>query len=257
MDLNNWLTKIKAHPATLILTTLTALFAFTATITKQYETIQGWYLGSYTSSNEYQMLDKINVTLTHATIINTLGEPQIKKSIEKLGSTESFSEELYGFPKFYVQVIYDSNEEVIFYAVTSRLASFHPPLPCSTSESGLGEKTFHELNPDFVTDNLVYAYATSKHYNYAESYYAGGSCKYHNYYFGYNDRTGILYGDTQPTPLYMQGVDEDEVLSKFRNAAKPNLYAVLKVGVDLYEFLNPPWETEIGILFLDAENLPN
>ena len=257
MDLNNWLTKIKAHPATLIVTTLTALFAFTATITKQYETIQGWYLGSYTSSNEYQMLDKINVTLTHATIINTLGEPQIKKSIEKLGSTESFTEELYGFPKFYVQVIYDSNEEVIFYAVTSRLASFHPPLPCSTLELGLGEQTFHELNPDFVTDNLVYAYATSKHYNYAESYYAGGSCKYHNYYFGYNDRTGILYGDTQPTPLYMQGVDEDEVLSEFRNAAKPNLYAVLKVGVDLYEFLNPPWETEIGILFLDAENLPN
>ena len=231
MDLNNWLTKIKAHPATLIVTTLTALFAFTATITKQYETIQGWYIDSYTSSNEYQMLDKINVTLTRSTIINTLGEPQIKKSIEKLGSTESFTEELYGFPKFYVQVIYDSNEEVIFYAVTSRLASFHPPLPCSTSELGLGEQTFHELNPDFVTDNLIYAYATSKHYNYAESYYTGDSCKYHTY--------------------------EDEVLSEFRNAAKPNLYAVLKVGVDLYEFLNPPWETEIGILFLDAENLPN
>ncbi len=177
-----------------------------------------------------------------------LGIPPVQHQVRSSG----FIETAYSYPQYYVQVIYDDADQVAFYGITSKDASFHPELP--VIGGALGEKPFAEY-PD---GECRYHFLTSKHYGYAESYYFGNPGNYHDYYLAHNS-AGVNYGrQFTPVDFGQTPVLDCRAAMRARPLVTPNTYGVGR-GEGIQKLLDvaqdDTWGTQVGVSYTDARIL--
>lgn len=90
-------------------------------------------------------------------------------------------------------MVYDNNNTVILYSVTSKDENFHPEVPYLRKT--LGHK-FKDFGSDI--DYLQSSYS-SKFYQYEEGHYLGNHGNYRNFYLAYNP-AGVDYFELDPLP---------------------------------------------------------
>ncbi|WP_275369380.1 ETEC_3214 domain-containing protein [Xenorhabdus bovienii] len=192
--------------------------------------------------------DNLNVIYTGTSIKyieSIFGSP-----VRELHSKEGIHEYIYSFKKFYLQVVYDNNNTVIFYAVTSKDKDFHPNVPYLNVR--LGELfTHYGQNYQFL-----YSGFSSKFYEYMECHYLGNPDNYRNFYLSYNP-AGVDYQPLQPLPDFTndkRSPPKTEDIIRFRNNNAPNTFAVGDIhgspdGRELFY--------GIGIDYYDARDIPD
>ncbi|EKF9803490.1 hypothetical protein O1C99_003613 [Vibrio cholerae] len=160
---------------------------------------------------------------------------------------------LYSFKNFYLQVVYDNNNTVVFFSVTSKNEEFKPKIPYLTRfvddkfvSSTLGH-TFEEYSD---SSNFIWSSLTSKFFDYYEYIYLGNPGNYRNLYFGFNP-AGIEYSET--VILSERENPSQVALDKFRKSASPNTYGV---GEYLGDHNGPETMFGIGIDYYNARDLP-
>lgn len=163
--------------------------------------------------------------------------------IKNIYSNYEVTELIHSSPKFYLQSIFDKNDKLIFYSVTSKSMDFHPQVP----RIGiiLGKSTFSEIGDG----EHLYSYLGSKYYTYAEVHYFGNPGNYRNYYFAYNP-AGVDYASKWfPAVLDVDGKKE---IDKMRQRAKPNTFGVGDIlGDELHMLKN----IGIGIEYYVARDI--
>ena len=195
------------------------------------------YVGDKKTKNQSYPIESLNEITTGWSkeyLEHKFGPAIIKNVYSKYGVTES----IHSFPKFYLQTIFDKNDKLIFYSVTSKSLNFHPKVP--SIGIILGKKTFSEIGEG----EHLYSYLGSKYYTYAEVHYFGNLGNYRNYYFAYNP-AGVDYAlEWFPAVLDTDGKNE---IDKMRRRAKPNTFGVgdilgdeldmlknIGIGIDYY-----------------------
>ncbi|MFZ3423170.1 ETEC_3214 domain-containing protein [Vibrio harveyi] len=165
---------------------------------------------------------------------------------ESKNKKEKVTEYIYSFKNFYLQVVFSDDNEVVFYAVTSKSDSFQPSIPYLRKNLG---STFFELS-DHYTKNE--ADRSSRFYTYAENIYLANPGNYRHLYLAHNAAganyggiNGILF-DEVPNPTR----ESSEI---FRKDSYPNTFGVGEIHGNWGER-----ETAfgVGIEFFSSRDLP-
>lgn len=163
---------------------------------------------------------------------------------------------------FYVQVLIDTDDQVMFYAVTKRNHRFRPrmwpnevhPRSHPQPHSGrLGDATFHDIAPNGVDGIKLFVRSATTPTHYIESYYYGNPGLYQSYLSGLNECGPIDVEHALLAPLLGPPTalgsfaahpgDEqlDEWLANgdvidFRQRAVPNTYGLSAPGFSPSEY---------------------
>ncbi|CAM3258305.1 TPA: hypothetical protein IBW27_004641 [Escherichia coli] len=193
--------------------------------------------------------DNLHVIYTGASIkyIESIFGPPVKEEHSEDGRVHEY---IYSFKKFYLQVVYDNNNTVILYSVTSKDENFHPEVPYLRKT--LGHK-FKDFGSDI--DYLQSSYS-SKFYQYEEGHYLGNPGNYRNFYLAYNP-AGVDYFELDPLPDLSnddKSPPNKNDLEKFRNNNAPNTFGVGDIhggpeGLEL--------SFGLGIDYYDARDIPD
>lgn len=166
--------------------------------------------------------------------------------VENHDKEKKLSEYIYSFKRFYLQVVFNEVNEVIFFAVTSKDISFKPKIPYLDGYLG---STFLMLS-DVYSENE--ANPSSKFFEYNENIYLGNSGNYRNFYLAYNP-AGIDYGEIEMLPYDEMPKPSPAVSYEFRKVSYPNTYGVGKIhGGREYDEIN----FGVGIEYYTSRDLP-
>ncbi|HIE0657710.1 TPA: ETEC_3214 domain-containing protein [Providencia rettgeri] len=198
--------------------------------------------------NQRKAEDNLNVIYTGTSIKHiesVFGAPMQ----EDHSDDGKVNEYIYSFKKFYLQIVYDYNNRVILYSVTSKDKNFHPMIPYLGKE--LGNK-FEDYGDSI--DYLQSGYS-SKFYQYEEGHYIGNPGNYRNFYLSFNP-AGVEYFDLDPLPDIYNGEEyppNEDDLKKFRANNAPNTFSIGEIqgsndGPELYFGL--------GINYYEARDIP-
>ncbi|WP_394152044.1 ETEC_3214 domain-containing protein [Vibrio maritimus] len=163
------------------------------------------------------------------------------------------SQYLYSFKKFFLQVVYDNDNTVVFYAVTSKSRDFKPKVPYLTirNEDGFVSPTLGLTFKEYSDSaNFIWSSLTSKFFDYYESMYLGNPGNYRNLYLGYNP-SGVFYGEIEV--LGERDSPSEEELEQFRTKAFPNTFGV---GQYLGDVDGIETTFGIGIDYYTSRDLP-
>ncbi|TDT51740.1 hypothetical protein DFO53_4248 [Enterobacter sp. AG5470] len=193
--------------------------------------------------------DNLHVIYTGTSIkyIESIFGPPIKESHNK---EKQINQYLYSFKKFYLQIVFDDSNTVIFYAVTSKDLDFHPSIPYLNSQLGFNFTHYGE------DDTFLYSDYSSKFYEYAEYHYLGNPGNYRNFYLAYNP-AGVDYQALQPLPDMMndeKSPPKQADLKAFRKQNAPNTFAVGDINGNPE---GPEMYFGIGIGYYDARDIPD
>lgn len=180
------------------------------------------------------------VSIQH--VKSVFGSP-IVESHEK---NKKLSEYVYSFKRFYLQVVFNNDNEVVFFAVTSKDKDFHPTVPYLNQSLG---ETFYALSEHYSENQANYS---SKFFEYNENIYLGNVGNYRNVYLAFNP-AGIDYDDIEMLPFDEMPNPSDEISDRFRRQSYPNTYGVGKIlgGRDDNETI-----FGVGIEFYTSRDLP-
>lgn len=187
-------------------------------------------------------LEKLNAGVSIKHVEAIFGAPIAESRIY---SPKELKQYIYSFQKFYLQVVFDEENTVQFFAVTSKSTSFRPTIPYI--DNSLGVKTFSEIGAGKVLQSVK----TSKFYEYGEIIYLGNPGNYRNLYLAYNP-SGVLYKQDPIWPS-LEEVEDKSAIEQFRSSVYPNTYGV---GSTLGD--DEDWVTQIGlgINFYLSRDLP-
>lgn len=186
-------------------------------------------------------------------------QPVFKRRLAK------HTEFIFRHQDFYVQVLADSEDQVMFYSVTARNAKFDPPMWPNKVHPGsqpqppgdrLGEATFHDLAPDRVDGIKVFVRSATAPTYYIESYYYGNPGLYQHYLAGLNECGPFNVGHDLLAPLLgppiamgsfagsFDDYDDDELqdwlgreeVEAFRKSALPNTFGLTAPGFSPMEY---------------------
>lgn len=193
--------------------------------------------------------DNLNVIYTGASIkyIESIFGPPVKEAHSEDSRVHEY---IYSFKKFYLQVVYDNNNTVILYSVTSKDKDFHPEVPYLRKTLGHKFKDFGN-NIDYLQSSY-----SSKFYEYEEGHYLGNPGNYRNFYLAYNP-AGVDYFELHPLPDFSndkKSPPNKKDLEEFRRNNAPNTFGVGDV-------LGSPEGLELsfglGINYYDARDIPD
>lgn len=204
--------------------------------------LHGLY-GNYIKQNRAEDgLELLNSGVSIQHVKAVFGSP----ILERLNDDGSLSEYIYSFKRFYLQIVFDNRNEVIFFAVTSKDEDFHPKIPYLGGHLG---ETFAEISDSY---NENEANISSKFFEYNESVYLANPGNYRNLYLAYNP-AGVDYGNTAPLPFEEIPNPTRETSEAFRATSRPNTYGVGKIlgGRDEKET-----EFGVGIEYFVSRDLP-
>lgn len=219
------------HKAT-ILAVVTILFASVSVFNDGFDLVKNHIVQKRAEDG----LEKLNsgVSIKHVEAI--FGAPIAESKIDVPKKLRQY---IYSFQKFYLQVVFDEENTVQFFAVTSKTPNFRPTIPYIGNI--LGEKTFAEVGGG----KMLQSNLSSKFYEYAEFIYLGNPGNYRNLYLAYNP-SGILYKREPIWPSF-EKVEDKKAIEQFRLSAYPNTYGVgstlgddehwvahVGVGIDFY-----------------------
>lgn len=192
--------------------------------------------------------DNLNVIYTGTSIkyIESIFGPPIK---ETHSEDNKISEYIYSFKKFYLQIVFNSDNTVVLYSVTSKSSDFHPNIPYLNAPLG---ENFTRYGQD---QHFLYSGRSSKFYEYAEYHYLGNPGNYRNFYLSYNP-SGTDYQELEQLPDIFNDKNsppKKDQLNSFREKNAPNTFAVGDIngspdGIELY--------FGIGIDYYDARDIP-
>lgn len=193
--------------------------------------------------------DNINVIYTGSSIkyIESIFGVPVKEEHSENGE---ISEYTYSFKKFYLQVVYNKNNRVIFYSVTSKDKNFHPKVPYLGGVLGDSFESFGN-NIDYLQSGY-----SSKFYQYEEGHFLGYPGNYRNFYLSYNP-AGIEYMELKPlTDWYNNNnsYPDAEELIEFRKNNAPNTFGVGDINGS---HDGPELFYGIGIEYYDARDIPD
>lgn len=141
---------------------------------------------------------------------------------------------------FYVQIITNTDDKVLSYAVTARNKSITLGINSRGKEEGsLGDKTIAEISDDQYKPLECYAFlsgATANSY-YFEKYYFGNPGHYQNYLYGFNDAGYFSISNENfflSTNIYLESgrADCKKIPAEFRKSLLINTYMVIAPFVD-------------------------
>jgi len=161
-----------------------------------------------TKDQKYKLLTKVTTGIQVDYLKQHLGEPAFLKFSED----NKKKEYIFVDSDYYVQVVADSTDSIISYAITTRDVNFNPTLNIRGIMFQLGKTTFYskDYNP---TECFAFIGNTAPSH-YFEVYTGWNGTTYRDYMLGYNDAG---YGDrgiveaTQPT-------ESDTDMTAFREA---------------------------------------
>ncbi len=176
--------------------------------------------------------------------------------VENHDDEAKLNEYIYSFKNFYLQIIYNKANTVIFYSVTSKNADFRPIIP--VVDERLGE-TFMKIS-DVSSENS--GNLSAKFFSYHEKIYLGYPGNYRNYYLAYNP-SGIDYNNSiesissedifKISESFKKPL-KDDLLKRFRTIAIPNTYGV--GGINNEEEKALAKHFEIGIDYYISNDIP-
>ncbi|WP_227659818.1 ETEC_3214 domain-containing protein [Hafnia alvei] len=193
--------------------------------------------------------DNLHVIYTGASIkyIESIFGAPVKEEHSEDGKVNEY---IYSFRKFYLQVVYDNNNTVILYSVTSKDKDFHPEIPYL-------DKTLGHKFKDFGNDiNYLQSGYSSKFYQYEEGHYLGNPGNYRNFYLAYNP-AGVDYFELHSLPDFYNNnkfPPNKKDLEEFRSNNAPNTFGVGDIhggpeGLEL--------SFGLGIDYYDARDIPD
>lgn len=194
-------------------------------------------------------LEMINTGVSIQHVKSIFGAPIREEHLLDKGAHQYF----YSFKNFYLQVVYNNNNTVVFFSVTSKSEDFKPKIPYLTRfvdddfiVTTLGGK-FEEYSE---SSNFISSSLTSKFFDYYEHIYLGNPGNYRNLYLGFNP-AGIDYSET----IILSGQENPskDALDKFRRNASPNTFGV---GEYLGEHNGIETIFGIGIDYYISRDLP-
>lgn len=196
-----------------------------------------------------QAEDNLQVIYTGSSIkyIESIFGPPVKEEHSKNGEVNEY---IYSFKKFYLQVVYNNENTVIFYSVTSKDKDFHPGIPYLGGQ--LGDK-FNAFGDGI---NYLQSGYSSKFYKYEEGHYLGNPGNYRNFYLAYNP-AGVDYFELQPLPDFYNNSESyprEKDLNKYRSNNAPNTFGI---GNILGSPDGPELTYGIGINYYDARDIPD
>jgi hypothetical protein len=203
--------------------------------------VYGNYIKQKRAEDGLKLLNT-GVSIQH--VISIFGAP----IMERIKGENDLKEYVYSFKNFYLQVVFENTNEVIFFAVTSKNENFHPTVPYIRKELGM---RFSELAEAYTYNEVNWS---SKFFEYNENIYLGNPGNYRNLYLASNP-SGIQYGsastgifevDERPNPSKKSSIE-------FREKSYPNTYGVGKIlgGRDDGEA-----DFGIGIEYFSSRDLP-
>lgn len=163
-------------------------------------------------------LELLNTGVSIQHVKSVFGSPIVEQHDKDL----VLSEYVYSFKKFYLQIVFNKDNEVIFFAVTSKDKEFRPKLPYIDESLG---NTFFDLSDKYSENEASYS---SKFFEYNENIYLGNYGNYRNLYLAYNP-AGIDYGKISILPLDEMPNPSQKVSDSFRQISYPNTYGVGKI----------------------------
>ncbi|MFM4938162.1 ETEC_3214 domain-containing protein [Aeromonas enteropelogenes] len=201
--------------------------------------IYGNYIKQKRAEDDLELLNT-GVSIQH--VKSVFGSPIVEQHDKENG----LSEYVYSFKRFYLQTVFNNNNEVIFFAVTSKDKSFHPTVPYLNDNLG---KTFYALSNNYSENQANYS---SKFFEYNENIYLGNMGNYRNVYLAFNP-AGVDYGDIEMLPLDEMPTPSDEVSDSFRKKSHPNTYGVGRImgGRNDHETI-----FGVGIEYFTSRDLP-
>jgi len=229
--------QFKRHKAVLI-TTTTILVGGVGFFNNGFELAKNHLAQKHAEDS----LDQINAGVSIKHVEAIFGAPIVEGKIPE----KELTSYLYSFKKFYLQVLFDKENTVQFFAVTVKDPSFKPKLPYLV-DLKLGSFKFSELDGG----QMLYSNVSSKFYEYAEFHYLGNPGNYRNLYIAYNP-AGTEYG-AEPSWPEISELESPSALGKFKNSAFPNTFGVGTILGDEEKWVP---KAGVGIDFYTARDLP-
>lgn len=188
---------------------------------------------------------KTNISLEYA--LSMFGIPIVKNTFEN----NKFTEYVYSFKNFYLQMVSDDNNIIIFYAVTIKNEKFKPLIPYINAK--IGSITFDKAT-DGVKYKILYNNLSSKYYEYGESFYLGFPSNYKKIYIAYNP-AGVDF-TKNTTSMNINDLENQEKIQYMRLHTLPNTYAIGSGLAEEESIINND-NLHIGIDYFTAINLFN
>jgi len=195
-----------------------------------------------TQQKEEIGLKYLTTGITRSFAESKLGQPIIIENYDKYKVKGLY----FNCERFYLTVLIDKNDNIIFYSITSKSKYFRPIIPYLGSN--LGNKTFAALG----AARHLYSFMSSKYYEYAEVIYLGNPSNYRNIYLAYHS-SGVDFSEKEHSyaVLSSQGT---AAVTAFRGEARPNTFGV----GDMHGFDNEEEilkEIGVGIDYFSARDL--
>jgi len=187
-------------------------------------------------------LDKIMPGVSILHVKSIFGAPTLENHDRKLNLVEY----VFSFKKFYLQVVFDRDNTVQLFSVTSKEPGFNPTVPIIGKN--LGQFSFSDV--ELGDQNVLYSYLSSKHFDYAESRYLGNPGNYRTLYFGFNS-SGTRY--RKQSALYGNEHLNEKKLENFRKESIPNTFGVGRILGDEKEIID---SFGFGMEYYASRDLP-
>lgn len=186
-------------------------------------------------------LSKLNAGVSIKHIESVFGAPVVEYKVRKY----NINAYIYSFKKFYLQVLYDKDNTVKFYAVTTKSKDFNPKI--SYLNKKLGQFKFSEIG----NSTTLYSEFSSKFFAYAEYQYLANPGNYRNVYLAYNP-AGINFDSNTNYPS-VSSPESPEEIAKYRSSSFPNTYGF---GDSLGDEQKVVLEAGLGIDYYTARDIP-
>lgn len=186
------------------------------------------------------VLMNTGVSVKH--VVSVFGSPMV----ENHDGNKGLSEYVYSFKNFYLQVVFDKENTVKFFSVTSKSEKFQPRIPYLDGSLGF---TFFELSDSYSENKANFS---SKLFEYNENIYLGNRGNHRNVYLAYNP-AGTDYGRIQMLPYEEMPNPSREVSNQFRKVSYPNTYGV---GSILGGREDGETEFGVGVEYFVSRDLP-
>lgn len=221
--------------------TIAAVIAFIVAAVPFFNDLLDLYVNHVSQKHAEDNLIKMNAGVSIKHVESVFGAPIVESKLKK-----GLTEYIYSFKRFYLQVVFNKNNNVVFFAVTSKDKRFHPKVPYL--EIKLGEQKFNKTD-SFKT---LYSERSSKYYAYAESHYMGNPGNYRNIYLAHNP-AGVTYEKDSQWEGFGVDVNSKAAIEKFRNYFSPNTYGVGDILGEDKDWNQDNW---VGIEYFVSRDLP-
>jgi len=169
-------------------------------------------------------LESMRMGISLSYVKSLFGIP-IREHILKSGRREM----LYAFKPYYLQIVTDADDLVVFFAVTLRDRTFKYKVPYISTKFILGEVTYS----DFGEPEETYFNVGSKTAEYREKHYYGNPGYYMDFWPAFNDSgvnpIGTSNDDLDDSKIC---VVRDKELNSLRKKLRPNTIGIASMGYD-------------------------